>query len=54
MLSRGFRGEIPTLTRHRFSAVDALFLTVVVACLALFRFVPVTELIGRFVQEVAG
>lgn len=54
MLSRGFRGEIPTLTRHRFSAVDALFLTVVVACLALFRLVPVTELIGRFVQEVAG
>jgi cobalt/nickel transport system permease protein len=54
MLSRGFRGEMPTVTRHRFSAVDALFVTVVVACLVLFRTFPVSELIGRFVQEVAG
>lgn len=54
MLSRGFQGELPTLADHRFSGADAAFLFGAAASFALFRFFPVTELIGKALQEAAG
>lgn len=50
MLSRGFQGEIPSLKRARVRAVDWSSLAAMVALLALFRFFPITEEIGRFAQ----
>ena len=52
MLSRGFRGDIPVLRRYGIRAGDLLFLVLVVASLAAFRFFHLTELTGRFVQEL--
>jgi cobalt/nickel transport system permease protein len=54
MLSRGFSGDIPSVRRHRFTAADVLFALSALAFLALFRFVPVTHVVGRFVQGIAG
>jgi cobalt/nickel transport system permease protein len=52
MLSRGFRGDIPVLRRQGIRTADVLFLTLVVLSLAAFRFLPLTQLAGRFVQEL--
>lgn len=48
MLSRGFRGEVPSMKQYSFRFTDAAFLAVAVGMFALFRFVPVPELVGRF------
>ena len=50
MLSRGFRGDIPVLRRYGVRMADVLFLALVAASLAAFRFFHFTELTGRFVQ----
>jgi cobalt/nickel transport system permease protein len=52
MLSRGFQGDIPTLKRFRFTTRDFGFALFVIAFLFIFRFYPVTEILGRFVQGV--
>jgi cobalt/nickel transport system permease protein len=50
MLSRGFRGDIPTLGRSRMAAGDLVCLAVAAALLGVFRFCPVTEGIGRLAE----
>jgi cobalt/nickel transport system permease protein len=50
MLSRGFQGDIPTLTRSRIAAADLAFMTATIAFLGIFRFFRVTEGVGRVVQ----
>jgi cobalt/nickel transport system permease protein len=52
MLSRGFRGDIPSLKQSHFAGSDALFLVGTIAMLALFRFNHVPAMLGRFVQEL--
>ena len=52
MLSRGFQGDMPTLKRFRITARDLGFAALVIAFLFIFRFYPVSEEIGRFVQEL--
>jgi cobalt/nickel transport system permease protein len=52
MLSRGFRGNVPVLRRYGVRMVDLLFLVLVIVSLAAFRFFHLTELTGRFVQEL--
>ncbi|MHB8827930.1 MAG: cobalt ECF transporter T component CbiQ [Syntrophales bacterium] len=52
MLSRGFQGDIPDLKRSRFGTADLAFVAAMVAYLWVFRFFPVTEGIGRVVQEL--
>lgn len=54
MLCRGFTGEMPTLVRHGFCSRDVLFLVVVITFLVLVRFVSVTDIAGRLVQETMG
>jgi cobalt/nickel transport system permease protein len=51
MLSRGFQGDMPTLKRFRITASDLGFAVFVIAFLFIFRFYPVSEELGRFVQE---
>jgi cobalt/nickel transport system permease protein len=48
MLSRGFAGEIPTLRRSRLTPGDWTFAAGAVILLGVFRFLPLTEGIGRF------
>ncbi len=50
MLSRGFKGDIPSLGRTGIKAADLTYLTATVAFLAVFRFYRVTEGIGRLAQ----
>lgn len=52
MLSRGFQGDMPTLKRFRITSSDLCFVVSVIAFLFVFRFCPVSEELGRFVQEV--
>ena len=52
MLSRGFQGDMPTLKRFRITARDLGFAAFVIAFLFIFRFYPVSEELGRFVQEL--
>jgi len=52
MLSRGFQGDIPTMKGARFAPTDLTFLAAMAAYLWVFRFFPVTEAIGRAVQEL--
>jgi cobalt/nickel transport system permease protein len=54
MLSRGFQGDIPTLTRSRMAAADLAFMAATIAFLGIFRFFPVTEGIGRVAQGLMG
>ena len=54
MLSRGFRGDIPSLKRSRLAAADLAFMAATIALLGAFRFFPITEGIGGFVQELIG
>jgi cobalt/nickel transport system permease protein len=51
MLSRGFSGDIPSLKKYQLRRPDALFAISTIAFIALFRFVPVTEILGRVIQE---
>ena len=50
MLSRGFQGDMPSLKRSRIVLPDLAFLSVMIACLWVFRFFPITEGIGRIAQ----
>jgi len=50
MLSRGFDGDMPALRRFQVSAVDLVFVAFVFVFLYLFRFYPVTEMLGNFFQ----
>jgi cobalt/nickel transport system permease protein len=50
MLSRGFQGDIPTLSRSRMAGKDLAFMAAAAIFLATFRFYPVTEGIGRLAQ----
>jgi cobalt/nickel transport system permease protein len=54
MLSRGFRGTFPSMSHRPFSSGDAFFVLLIIAFLAAFRFFNITEMIGRFVQELAA
>ncbi|MBU4320656.1 MAG: cobalt ECF transporter T component CbiQ [Thermodesulfovibrionales bacterium] len=53
MLSRGFRGHIPSMRQLRFTISDAIFVFLTIAFLSALRFFNITEMIGRFVQELA-
>jgi len=52
MLSRGFQGDIPDLKRSRIAFRDLRFMAMTIAFLAVFRFFPITEGIGRIAQEL--
>ena len=52
MLSRGFHGDIPSLKRSRIAFRDLAFMAITIAFLAVFRFLPITEGIGRVAQEL--
>ncbi|NTW57671.1 MAG: cobalt ECF transporter T component CbiQ [Nitrospirae bacterium] len=54
MLSRGFSGDMPSMKRQAIGGADLLFLVLTVAALAVFRLVPVPELIGRLLQGGRG
>jgi cobalt/nickel transport system permease protein len=53
MLSRGFRGDIPSMQRFKVRFADMAFMLVTVIGLVVFRFYSFPELIGRFLQETA-
>ena len=53
MLSRGFRGEIPLLQRPDARQGGVLFLVLLVCYLAVLRFLPVMDWLGRSLQGVA-
>ena len=50
MLSRGFHGDVPILSRSRISIRDLTFLVVTVILLGVLRFYPLTEGVGRLAQ----
>jgi cobalt/nickel transport system permease protein len=52
MLSRGFSGDIPSVKQHRFRLNDGLYISTTLVFLAVFRFFPVTDMLGRFIQEI--
>lgn len=52
MLSRGFQGDMPTLKRFHIKTGDIVFTLSMLIFLYVFRFYPVTETVGRFVQGV--
>ena len=51
MLARGFNGDIPSLKQYQFRSGDSLYISMTIMVLTLFRFFPVTDMLGRFVQE---
>jgi cobalt/nickel transport system permease protein len=53
MLSRGFNGDMPSLREYRFRPGDGLYISMTLAFLIAFRLFPVTDMLGRFVQELA-
>jgi cobalt/nickel transport system permease protein len=52
MLSRGFQGDIPSLKRSRIAFRDLAFMVLTIAFLAVLRYFPATEGIGRVAQEL--
>jgi len=52
MLSRGFNGDIPSVQQYRFRPGDGLYISATLVFLAVFRFFPVTDMLGRFIQEI--
>jgi len=54
MLSRGFQGDVPSIKQYRFTISDLLFALSALVFLATFRLLPVTNIIGRYVQGVTG
>lgn len=52
MLARGFQGDMPTCKRYHITTRDLLFAGSVTVYLFVFRFYPVSEIIGRFFQEL--
>ncbi len=51
MLSRGFHGDMPTFRRFRMTMSDLGFAACAITAIILFRLYPVTEKLGRFVEE---
>lgn len=54
MLSRGFRGDIPSMKRQEIQVNDVLFVVATAVMLLVFRLVSIPDLVGRFMQEVLG
>jgi len=52
MLSRGFQGDMPSLKRFGIKTGDVIFAVFVAVFLYIFRFYPVTQILGRFIQGV--
>lgn len=52
MLARGFRGDIPTCKRYHITMKDIIFAGLAAVYLFIFRFYPVSEILGRFFQEL--
>ncbi len=52
MLCRGFQGDMPSLKRFRINVADVIFAVSVLTFLYVFRFFPVTQMLGRFIQGV--
>jgi len=52
MLSRGFDGDIPSMKHYRLKPVDILYVLVMLVFFTIFRFVPLTGMIGSFAQEI--
>jgi len=53
MLSRGFNGDMPSVKQHSLRPVDVLYVLATISFLAIFRFVPITGLIGSLTQELS-
>ncbi|MDA8123615.1 MAG: cobalt ECF transporter T component CbiQ [Deltaproteobacteria bacterium] len=51
MLSRGFAGDIPTLRRSQLTLGDLTFAATTTLLLALFRFFPLAEDLGRLARR---
>jgi cobalt/nickel transport system permease protein len=51
MLTRGFNGDMPSLKEYRFRSGDGLYILITIVFLTVFRLFPVTDMLGRFVQE---
>jgi cobalt/nickel transport system permease protein len=54
MLARGFRGDLPSMRQDALRAADAFYLLAAGSYLALCRFVPVPEAIGRLIRGIPG
>jgi len=52
MLSRGFNGDIPSVKQYQFEPSDGLYISMTLVFLTVFRFFPITDMLGRFVQEI--
>lgn len=52
MLSRGFHGDMPTLKRFRLTGRDLGFAVSAIIFFLIFRFYPVSEELGRFIERV--
>ena len=52
ILSRGFEGDIPTVKKNQFNAVDIEYLLLTIIFLGIFRFFRVSESIGIITQEL--
>lgn len=50
MLARGFRGEVPSIRHEALRPSDILFVLASGTLFALFRFVPVSGLLGEFAR----
>ncbi|MGE5248469.1 MAG: cobalt ECF transporter T component CbiQ [Verrucomicrobiota bacterium] len=54
MMARGFRGEFLSTRSESLRISDAVFVAASAALFAAFRLVPVPEVLGRLLQELAG
>lgn len=53
MLSRGFNGDIPSLKQSHLRTGDVITALLTIACLVMFRLMPITGMIGAFAQELS-
>jgi cobalt/nickel transport system permease protein len=51
MLSRGFQGDMPTMKQFKLRFVDVAFTLSAILGLALFRFFPIPDILGRYLQR---
>ena len=52
MLARGFHGDMPARKCYSIAKRDVAFAFSVAACLFIFRYYPVADIVGRFFQEL--
>jgi len=52
MTARGFHGDMPTRKQHRIKPHDFIFAASMAVFLISFRFYPVSNIIGRYLQEL--